>query len=287
MRQMSPVIFSHQNRWLASDPGILFRPSCTSKSVTNHRAVPLCSRASGIGPEPHSAIRHADTAVPGIAECTSAAEQEETYMPKISRPFFYLTELPARWGRSLSEIAGWALAGRLNLMVPIAPVQCGTERASGIVRVQAEDVARLFHPDNPIDLSCAVIRILPTVALEPVYVTDPAGGIDVRLRDLMLDAEEVGEFEQLNDLLGIGTRFARKKTGGSVGQGRPAGYEWETMLVDVMIDISENGMPDRQEDFLKLILDWFTENSADGAVPEVSTVRKRYAQIWWRLQDRL
>jgi hypothetical protein len=38
---------------------------------------------------------------------------------------------------------------------------------------------------------------------------------------------------------------------------------------------------------LTLILDWFTENSADGMVPEVSTVRKRYAPIWWRLQDRL
>ena len=82
-------------------------------------------------------------------------------MPKISRAFFYLTELPIRWGRSLPEITGWALAGRLNIMVPIAPVQCGIERASGIVRVRAEDVARLFHPDHPINLSCAVIRILP------------------------------------------------------------------------------------------------------------------------------
>ena len=60
-------------------------------------------------------------------------------MPKISRAFFYLTELPIRWGRSLPEITGWALAGRLNIMVPIAPVQCGIERASGIVRVRAED----------------------------------------------------------------------------------------------------------------------------------------------------
>lgn len=208
-------------------------------------------------------------------------------MPKISRAFFYLTDLPTRWGRSLPEIAGWALAGRLNLMVPIAPVQCGIERESGIVRVRAEDVARLFHPDHPIHLSCTVIRILPTCALDPVYVTDPAGGIEVRLRDLMLDAEEVCDFEQVNDLLGIAARSGRKKTGGNSGQGRPAAYEWETMLVDVVIDISENGLPDKQDDFLKLILDWFTENSADGMVPEVSTVRKRYAQIWWRLQDRL
>lgn len=208
-------------------------------------------------------------------------------MPKISKAFFYLTELPTRWGRSLSEIAGWALAGRLNLMVPIAPVKCGAESASGIVRVPAEDVARLFHPDNRAHLSCAVIRILPGDALEPVYVTDPSGGIEVRLRDLMLDAEEVSDFEQVNDLLGMGKRTARGKTGGHVGQGRPAVYEWEAMLVDVVIDLSADGLPHKQDDFLKLILDWFTENSADGKVPDVSTVRKRCARIWWCLQDRL
>ena len=208
-------------------------------------------------------------------------------MPNISKAFFYLTELPDRWGRGLSEIAGWALAGRLNLMVPIAPVKCGSESTCGIVRVRAEDVARLFHPDNRAHLSCAVVRILPNGALDPVYVTDPAGGIEVRLRDLMLDAEEVSDFEQVNDLLCIGRRPARKKAGGKVRRGRRADYEWETMLVDVMIDLSENGLPDKQDDFLKLILDWFTENSADGKVPDVSTVRKRYAQIWWRLQDRL
>ena len=208
-------------------------------------------------------------------------------MPKISKAFFYLTELPDRWGRSLSEIAGWALAGRLNLMVPITPVKCGSESTCGIVRVRAEDVARLFHPDNRAHCHAPSYASCRTGALDPVYVTDPAGGIEVWLHDLMLDAEEVSDFEQVNDLLGIGTRPARKKTGGNVRRGRRADYEWETMLVDVMIDLSENGLPDKQDDFLKLILDWFTENSADGKVPEVSTVRKRYAQIWWRLQDRL
>ena len=113
--------------------------------------MPLHPTASGIGPELHSAIRHVDTAVTGIAERTGTAEEKETDMPKTSRAFFYLTDLPYRWGRSLPEITGGTLAGRLNLLVPIAPVQCGIERTSGIARLRAKDVARLFQPrSNPV-----------------------------------------------------------------------------------------------------------------------------------------
>lgn len=204
-------------------------------------------------------------------------------MPKISKAFFYLTELPCRWGRSLPEIGGWALAGRLNMMVPISPVKCGDQRLTGIVRVPAEDVARLFQPDSLVHHAYAVSRFIPADALEPVLVTEPAGGIEIRLGDLLLDADEVAEFEQVNDLLSIGRRKAQTKT----GQGRPPVYEWEDMLVDVVIDLAAKGLPARQDDFVQLILDWFTENSADGKVPDVSTVRKRCARIWWRLQDRL
>lgn len=204
-------------------------------------------------------------------------------MPKISKAFFYLTELPFRWGRSLPEIGGWALAGRLNLMVPISPVKCGEQRLTGIVRVPAEDVARLFQQDNSAHHACAVLRFIPADALEPVLVTDPAGGIKIRLADLLLDADEVAEFEQVNELLSIGRRAAR----GKAGKGRPAVYEWEDMLVDVVLDLAAKGLPAKQDDFLQMILDWFTEHSADGKVPDVSTVRKRCARIWWRLQDRL
>ncbi|SNS30458.1 hypothetical protein [Antarctobacter heliothermus] len=204
-------------------------------------------------------------------------------MPKISKAFFYLTELPSRWGRSLSEIGGWALAGRLNLMVPISPVKYGDQTLTGIVHVPAEDVARLFQPDNPAHYACAVLRFIPGDALAPIHVTEPSGGIELRLGDLLLDAEEISEFEQVNDLLSIGRRKAQIKA----GQGRPAVYEWEDMLVDVVIDLVAKGLPPRQEDFVQLILDWFTENSADGKVPDVSTARKRCARIWWRLQDRL
>jgi hypothetical protein len=204
-------------------------------------------------------------------------------MPKISKAFFYLTELPFRWGRGLPEIGGWALAGRLNLMVPISPVKFGEQRLTGIVRVPAEDVARLFQQDNSAHQTCTVLRFIPADALEPVLVTDPVGGIEIRLGDLLLDADEVAEFEQVNELLSIGRRAAQ----GKAVKGRPAVYEWEDMLVDVVIDLAAKGLPAKQDDFLQMILDWFTENSADGKVPDVSTVRKRCARIWWRLQDRL
>jgi hypothetical protein len=47
------------------------------------------------------------------------------------------------------------------------------------------------------------------------------------------------------------------------------------------------GLPRTQEDFLKMMLDWFASESRDGDVPDASTVRKRFSRVWWRLQDKL
>ena len=207
-------------------------------------------------------------------------------MPKIAKAYFYLTDLPARWDHSLSEIAGWALAERLTLMIPIVPVTCGDVVVTGIVRVPAPDIARLFHPDYPKDRPCLVRRIVPADTLEPMMVSAPSEGIEIRLRDLMLTAEEVWDFERVNDLLSVG-KNAPRAVGKSVGRvGRPVEYEWEDMIVDVVSDVAVKGLPSTKTGFMKLVLDWFTENSADGSIPDASTVWKRCGRIWWRLQDR-
>lgn len=205
-------------------------------------------------------------------------------MPKISKAFFYLTELPVRWNRSLSEIAGWTLAERLNLLVPITPVKCGDRNVAGIVRLPAADVARLFLPSHDHEAPCAVTRIMHSDSLEPMQISEPAIGIEVRVCDLMLDATEVSEFEQVNELLSIGPKTWRPAQKGR--RGRPAEYQWEDMLVDVVFEIAMNGLPENQTAFVKLVLDWFTENGADGKIPDASTVWKRCSRIWWRLVDK-
>lgn len=208
-------------------------------------------------------------------------------MKDISKAFFHLKELPLRWGRSLSEIAGWALDGRLNIILPIGPVRCGDRAVAGIVRLPATDIARLFQADAAPDLIVSLFRVLPDDALEPLFVTEPADGIEVRLQDLMLAADDVLEFEEVNGLLSLGRSSATRRGRSKGGRGRPPVYDWEDMLVDVLIDIAQNGLPKTQDAFVELILDWFNENRADGELPDESTVRKRCNRIWWRLKERL
>lgn len=201
-------------------------------------------------------------------------------MSKITKSYFLLADLPARWGHSLTDIGGWAFSGRLPIVIPIGPVRCDKEVAAGMVGVNATDVARLLFGGRDPNRSCWVRRIRTERVLEWQFITEPEQGIEVRLEDLMLAADDVAEFEQINDLLGLGGKTGRRG-------GRSTNYDWEGMLVDVIADVASKGLPRTQEEFLKMMLDWFAAESEDGDVPDASTVRKRFARVWWRLQDKL
>lgn len=201
-------------------------------------------------------------------------------MLKVKKAFFRLIDLPSRWGYSLADIGGWAIAGRLQIVLPIGPVKCGEEIIAGVVTVSATDVARLLYGGGSPERTCLVQRILPQETFDWQFITEPAQGIEVRLADLILPAHEVEEFEQVNELLALGGKPARRI-------GRRTNYDWEHMLVDVLIEVITEGLPRTQEDFFKLMLDWFVERSPDGDIPDASTVRKRFARVWWWLQEKL
>ena len=201
-------------------------------------------------------------------------------MSKLTKSYFLLSDLPIRWGHSLADIGGWAFSGRLQIVMPIGPVSCGKETVAGMVGVNATDIARLLFVTRGRDQSCHVRRIRAEGAFEWQFITDPAPGIEVHLEDLMLAADDVAEFEQINGLLALGGKTGRRG-------GRTANYDWEGMLVDVILEFAIKGLPRTQEDFLKMMLDWFAAESPDGDVPDASTVRKRFARVWWRLQEKL
>lgn len=201
-------------------------------------------------------------------------------MPKITKSYYLLADLPARWGCSLADIGGWALAGRLQIMMPIGPVKCGAEIVAGMVMISATDIARLLFAAHGRERVCRVHRIMTEGSLEWGFITEPEQGIEVHLEDLLLVADDLMEFEQINELLVLGGRNARRG-------GRSANYDWEGMLVDVLIEVITKGLPRTQEDFLKMMLDWFSSESRDGDVPDASTVRKRFSRVWWRLHDKL
>jgi hypothetical protein len=86
-------------------------------------------------------------------------------------------------------------------------------------------------------------------------------------------------FEEEFDLL-------RRKGGrkGGAGGSEPR-YDWEGMLVEMVRIINEQGVPKKQADFVSLIIDWFHRESETGEIPDESTIRKRVAQVWRRLND--
>lgn len=110
-------------------------------------------------------------------------------MSKITKSYFLLADLPARWGHSLTDIGGWAFSGRLPIVIPIGPVRCDKEVAAGMVGVNATDVARLLFGGRDPNRSCWVRRIRTERVLEWQFITEPEQGIEVRLEDLMLAAD--------------------------------------------------------------------------------------------------
>jgi hypothetical protein len=55
------------------------------------------------------------------------------------------------------------------------------------------------------------------------------------------------------------------------------------MFVEMVRIINEQGIPQKQADFVSLIIDWFHNESEDGEIPDESTIRKRVAAVWRRL----
>lgn len=64
-------------------------------------------------------------------------------LPK--RVFYTIHEAAARWGCTVSDIAGWAGLGTLKVMTGIPPVECGDRRAGGLVQIQPMDILPIFR----------------------------------------------------------------------------------------------------------------------------------------------
>lgn len=191
------------------------------------------------------------------------------------RAFFSVTEVSARWGCTVADVAGWAVNDHLTLVTSIASVICGKQLVAGIVAVSAADMMRMFRRHAPSEKKCRVFRVRPQGSADWQYITEPADGVLVKLNDLMLMADEVQQFEDDRDLL-------RRP---SASTGATPRYDWEGAIVMLFRRINERGLPATQGELIGEVQDWFAETSPTGEIPEESTTRKKIAPIWRALRE--
>ena len=162
-------------------------------------------------------------------------------------------------------------------MTAVGLVACGAEPVAGLVQVNAADIMAMFRRYARSAKSCVVRQILPEGSTVWRYITNPKQGLRLRQVDLLLTADAVLAFEEECDLL-------RRKGGrkGGAGGSEPR-YDWDGMFVEMVRIIHEQGMPQKQADFVSLIIDWFHNASETGDIPDESTIRKRVVPVWRRL----
>ena len=56
------------------------------------------------------------------------------------RVYYTLQEVTARWGCNIADVAGWAAAGKFQIMTGIGLVRCGEEIVAGRVAISPMDL---------------------------------------------------------------------------------------------------------------------------------------------------
>jgi hypothetical protein len=190
------------------------------------------------------------------------------------RAFFTLHETASRWGCSIADIAGWATEGKLAIVTGIPLAICGTDKVSGKVTVSPMDMLPLFRRSGTGPTSIKLQRIKPEHLTEWCYVTEPAGGVEVSIADVLISGHDVLRFEDEHDLL--------RRIGGGTGSLSP--YDWEGMYVTMIKRIHEHGLPATQAELIAELQEWFADVAENGEVPDESTIRRRLRPFWRALR---
>ena len=190
------------------------------------------------------------------------------------RAFFILHETASRWGCSIADIAGWASEGKLDIVTGIPLAICGTEKVSGKITISPMDMLPLFRRSGTGPTVIKLLRVKPENSGEWSYVTEPAGGVEVSIADLLISGQDVLRVEDEHDLL--------RRIGGGTGALSP--YDWEGMYVAMIKRIHEDGLPATQAELIGELQEWFANVAENGEVPDESTIRRRLRPFWRALR---
>jgi hypothetical protein len=186
------------------------------------------------------------------------------------RVFFTLHEASARWGCNIADIAGWAHTGRFQILTGIAPVRCRDEIVAGMVVLSPMELLPLFRRCGTGPSEGAMRRIQLLGRQDWLLITDPAGGIPVAIADMMILAEEVHTFEDENEIV--------RRT--ASGPGATSPYDWEGMMVALVLRIHNHGFPPTQADLVAEMQEWFADQTEGKKMPDSRSIRRRITPIW-------
>ena len=195
-------------------------------------------------------------------------------MPLPPVAFYSIYEIAVRWGCPPADVAGWAAAGHLHVVVGIPPVVCGEETVAGMVQVPMAELMPMFRRIGPSDEHARLWRVMPLGTRTWLTVTNPAEGLLVRSSDLLVDAGTLQQFEDERELM--------RRPASTIGASPR--YDWDAMYAWLTCFLFEKGVPDTQTALVSLVQDWFVVNSKSGEVPDESTIRKRLTSLWRKLR---
>ena len=190
------------------------------------------------------------------------------------REYFTLHEAAARWDCTLADIAGWASAGRFDIVTAIPPVMQGLKDVAGFVVVAVTDILQMFRRCGTGPTTSRLWRVRPTGQTDWVLLPDHPTGLTVTMADLLIMARDVHKFEAECDLLRRPTSHI-----GSLPR-----YDWDGMYIALIVRIHEHGLPATQAEWLAEVQEWFVANGDGNEVPDERTIRRRLTPIWKALR---
>ena len=191
------------------------------------------------------------------------------------RVFYTLSEVTARWDCSLADLAGWAMAGRFDIVTGIKPVLAGDREVSGVVAISVTDMLPMFRRCGTGPTTQVLRRVRPLEEKEWVMLPSPPDAVEVSLADLLIMTADVRRFEEDCELL------RRPAARGAPG----TNYDWDGMYVASIRRVHEHGVPVSQADWVSEVQDWFVIRSEGAAVPDERTIRRRLTPIWRALRE--
>ncbi|MEE4236883.1 MAG: hypothetical protein V2I51_09185 [Anderseniella sp.] len=183
------------------------------------------------------------------------------------RVFYPVHEIAARWGCTVSDIAGWAASGSLNLVTGIPPVECGERRVGGLVEIEPMDILPMFRRAGTGPNEAHLRRVRPPEGADWLFITVPAEGVVVSIGDVMICGPDVRKFEDTHDL------FSRVSDGLRLGD--EGNYDWAAMGVEITRRVFEQGLPESQGEWIRELQDWFAMQSETGEFPDERSIRRR------------